>query len=145
MFFILKSLTFQDLEESVRNGSWSTQSHYEAKLNHAFDAADEVCLIFSTNRSGECFGYAHIVSLIARLAVPGRSALGRQLPSPSDGARSIPTLATETAPRGRVVQDLARGTIFWEAESSDEERTLPNTELEGGNGGQDQGHSFQIQ
>jgi hypothetical protein len=145
MFFILKSLTSQDLEESVRNANWTTQSHNEAKLDHAFDAADEVYLIFSANRSGEYFGYARMVSPIARSVVPGGSALGRQLPSPSDGARSIPTLATETAPRGRVVEDVARGTIFWEAESSDEERMLPNTEREGGNGGHDPGHPFQIQ
>ena len=30
--------------------------------------------------------------------------------------RSIPTPATETAPRGRIIDDSARGTIFWEAE-----------------------------
>ena len=30
--------------------------------------------------------------------------------------RSIPTPATETAPKGRIIDDSARGTIFWEAE-----------------------------
>ena len=29
--------------------------------------------------------------------------------------RSIPTSATEHAPRGRIIDDSARGTIFWEA------------------------------
>ena len=37
----------------------------------------------------------------------------------SDGPdlpRSIPTIATEFAPRGRIIDDSARGTIFWEAD-----------------------------
>jgi hypothetical protein len=144
-FFILKSLTLQDLEESVQNGIWTTQSHNEAKLNQAFNAADSVYLIFSANRSGEYFGYARMASPIVREMVPAGSALGIQPPGLSDGPRSIPTLATETAPRGRVVDDSARGIIFWEAESSDEGSTSPNIELEGGNGGQDPGHPFQIE
>lgn len=35
-FFILKSLTNEDLELSVRNGVWATQSHNEESLNSAF-------------------------------------------------------------------------------------------------------------
>jgi hypothetical protein len=145
VFFILKSLTLQDLEESVRNGMWTTQSHNEAILNRAYNAAENVYLIFSANRSGEYFGYARMVSPIVREAVPAGSALGIQPPVPSDGPRSIPTLATETAPRGRVIEDLARGTIFWEVELSDKESTLPSTELEDSNGGQDLGRPFQIE
>lgn len=38
-----------------------------------------------------------------------------------DVPRSIPTAATEWAPRGRIIDDSARGTIFWEAELSDSE------------------------
>lgn len=38
-----------------------------------------------------------------------------------DLPRSIPTLATETAPAGHIIDDSARGTIFWEAESSDDD------------------------
>lgn len=30
--------------------------------------------------------------------------------------RSIPTPKTENAPRGKIIDDLARGTIFWEAD-----------------------------
>ena len=40
---------------------------------------------------------------------------------PTNAPRTIPTPATETAPRGRVIDDSARGTIFWEAELTDEE------------------------
>ena len=36
--------------------------------------------------------------------------------------RSIPTPATETAPKGRIIDDSARGTIFWEAESVSADR-----------------------
>lgn len=36
-YFIVKSLTLQDLELSVRNGIWATQSHNEEALNKAFD------------------------------------------------------------------------------------------------------------
>lgn len=35
-YFILKSLTIEDLEMSVRNGIWATQSHNEGLLNAAF-------------------------------------------------------------------------------------------------------------
>lgn len=35
-FFIVKSLTLQDLEQSVLNGIWATQSHNEDTLNKAF-------------------------------------------------------------------------------------------------------------
>jgi hypothetical protein len=50
----------------------------------------------------------------------------RGLPQPqatetSDAPKSIPTPATDTAPKGHIIDDSARGTIFWEAESSDDE------------------------
>ena len=38
-----------------------------------------------------------------------------------DIPKSIPTPATEFAPKGRIIDDSARGTIFWEAELSDSE------------------------
>jgi hypothetical protein len=36
-FFIVKSLTVEDLELSVRNGIWATQSHNEDALNKAYE------------------------------------------------------------------------------------------------------------
>lgn len=39
----------------------------------------------------------------------------------SDVPRSIPTLATEFAPKGRIIDDSARGTIFWEADPEEED------------------------
>lgn len=41
-YFIVKSLTLQDLDASVRNGVWATQSHNEATLNKAFEVHAEV-------------------------------------------------------------------------------------------------------
>jgi hypothetical protein len=145
VFFIVKSLTLQDLEASVLNGVWATQSHNEPRLNQAFNTADNVYLIFSANKSGEYFGYARMVSSIAGEAVPVGSAPNFRTPTPSDSPRSILTPATETAPRGRIVDDSARGTIFWEAELPDEESASSNKVLEEGNGGQDLGRPFQIE
>ena len=39
-FFVVKSLTMQDLEASVRDGIWATQSHNEEILNKAFDVSN---------------------------------------------------------------------------------------------------------
>jgi hypothetical protein len=38
-----------------------------------------------------------------------------------DVPKSIPTPATEWAPKGKIIDDSARGTIFWEAELSEAE------------------------
>lgn len=146
-FFIVKSLTLQDLEASVRNGIWATQSHNEATLNQAYNEADNVYLIFSANKSGEYFGYARMGSSIKGESVPiGTTPTPREIPATSDGPKSIPTPATATAPRGRIIDDSARGTIFWEAELSDEEGSAsPDKEVDEGSGGQDLGRPFKIE
>lgn len=48
-FFILKSLTLEDLELSVRTGIWATQSHNEESLNTAF----KVSLKYNGSLAGE--------------------------------------------------------------------------------------------
>lgn len=47
---------------------------------------------------------------------------------------TIPTPATEFAPKGRIIDDSARGTIFWEADvdSEDEEQKPDDSRLERG-------------
>ena len=40
-YFIVKSLTLQDLEISVKNGIWATQSHNEEKFNNAYHVRAE--------------------------------------------------------------------------------------------------------
>jgi hypothetical protein len=44
-YFIVKSLTTEDLELSKQNGIWATQSHNEAAMNQAY----EVSVIFAGN------------------------------------------------------------------------------------------------
>ncbi|KAM4059568.1 hypothetical protein HRG_011624 [Hirsutella rhossiliensis] len=126
-FFILKSLTMEDLELSVRTGIWATQSHNEESLNTAFKTFDNVYLIFSANKSGEYFGYARMVSEInedPEAAI--EFAPKAQATSSLDLPKAIVTDATGYAPRGRIIDDSARGTIFWEAEREDSESGSDN-------------------
>ena len=44
-FFIVKSLTVEDLELSARNGIWATQAHNEDALNKAFEVSEPVTLL----------------------------------------------------------------------------------------------------
>ncbi|EKV17487.1 YT521-B-like splicing factor, putative [Penicillium digitatum PHI26] len=122
-YFIVKSLTVEDLELSKQSGIWATQSHNEAAMNQAFETTDSVYLIFSANKSGEYFGYARMMSPISddeelALEMPSR-------PDPSSGGPDeldvTLTAATSTAPQGRIIDDFVRGTIFWEVESSEDE------------------------
>ncbi|KAJ6557456.1 YT521-B-like domain-containing protein [Mycena capillaripes] len=57
-FFILKSLTRDDLDLSTQTGMWATQKHNEGILDRAFRTSQDVFLIFSVNKSGEFYGYA---------------------------------------------------------------------------------------
>lgn len=114
-YFIVKSLTVQDLESSIRTGIWATQSHNETVLNDAYQNADNVYLIFSANKSGEYFGYARMASNISSQPV-NLSTGASQTETPHTGTpQAIETPPTFTAPRGRIIDDSARGTIFWEA------------------------------
>ncbi|USW57754.1 Putative YTH domain containing protein [Septoria linicola] len=128
-YYIVKSLTAQDLEASVRNGIWATQSHNEKILNRAFERADNVYLVFSANKSGEYFGYARMASSISGEPVNLSALPSSEEPvagSESAGSpQSIPTPATATAPQGRIIDDSARGTIFWEADHADGEGESP--------------------
>ncbi|KAI9759443.1 MAG: hypothetical protein M4579_002357 [Chaenotheca gracillima] len=134
-YFVVKSLTMEDLELSVRNGVWATQSHNEAALNKAYETAENVYLVFSANKSGEYFGYARMASAIneeSSAAIewapsktksspeqPAKPQFQQQLSPEIDLPKAIPTPATEFAPKGRIIDDSARGTIFWEAETDE--------------------------
>ena len=52
-YFIVKSLTLQDLELSVRNGIWATQSHNEETLNKAFQVRPLLPLAWDQHRHAE--------------------------------------------------------------------------------------------
>jgi hypothetical protein len=134
-FFIVKSLTLQELEQSVVHGIWATQAHNEQILNKAFEesaqyfsiilmltrhkAANHVYLIFSANKSGEYFGYARMASPITEDIT--HVVLQTGASASADEPRTIPTPATESAPPGRIFDDSTRGTLFWEAVLSDDE------------------------
>lgn len=83
---------------------------------------DNVYLIFSANKSGEYFGYARMLSPInddegLALEMPVRP---EPLPGGLDELDITATAETSTAPKGRIIDDPARGTIFWEVESSED-------------------------
>ncbi|KAJ9640165.1 hypothetical protein H2204_003390 [Knufia peltigerae] len=120
-FFVVKSLTIEDLERSVHSGIWATQAHNEDALNKAYMSAENVYLIFSANKSGEYFGYARMESAIdeeSAATIDYQPRAETRDPSPSDLPLTITTPATATAPKGRIIDDSSRGTIFWEAESA---------------------------
>jgi len=142
-FFIMKSFTMQDLEQCVRDGVWATQLHNEDMLNSAYESAADIYLIFSANRSGEYFGYARMSSSISDYAQAITS-----MASVSEGPICIYTPATESAPEGRVIDDSARGTIFWESILSDNEKEQVDEACEGDrndDGSQMRGNTFTVE
>ncbi|OTB08677.1 hypothetical protein M426DRAFT_316690 [Hypoxylon sp. CI-4A] len=130
-FFILKSLTVEDLELSVRTGVWATQSHNEEILNNAYKVVDNVYLVFSANKSGEYFGYARMTSPINNdPAAAIEFAPKAQATTNLDLPKAIPTEATDSCPRGRIIDDSARGTIFWEVERDEVDGAVDGEESE---------------
>ncbi|KAJ7435950.1 YT521-B-like domain-containing protein [Mycena latifolia] len=92
-YFILKSLTQDDLDLSVRTGVWTTQKHNESVLDRAFRTAKDVFLIFSVNRSREFYGYARMTGRVGQV----------------DGERLTSSLrSSSTATRGPVVTASTR-------------------------------------
>ncbi|EXJ65242.1 hypothetical protein A1O7_01583 [Cladophialophora yegresii CBS 114405] len=135
-FFVVKSLTVEDLERSVVSGIWATQAHNEVALNNAYQTAENVYLVFSANKSGEYFGYARMESAIDDESVANVEIQPRPEapePGPADLPLTIPTPATATAPKGRIIDDSARGTIFWEADTATQEKEEQHTDDEAGN------------
>lgn len=124
-FFILKSLTVDDLELSVRTGIWATQPHNEETLTDAFKQCSNVYLIFSANKSGEYFGYARMASEFSpSLDSTIKFAPVQRSTNESDLTKEILTDATEYVPKGRILHDPTRGTIFWEVFQDDSEKAV---------------------
>lgn len=116
-YFVLKSCTKQDLDESYENSTWITQPHVQATLDEAFRSTTDVYLIFSVNRSREYYGYAKMTS--SPLDTTTTNGTSQQHPPASpalEGVRITLTPATLTAPAGTIVEDPGRNTIFWETE-----------------------------
>lgn len=93
--------------------------------------ADNVYLVFSANKSGEYFGYARMASAInddpaAAIAFsPGAQSAGEE------PAEATVTEPTEFAPRGRIINDSARGTMFWEKYSAEKAGSASGQDNEG--------------
>jgi hypothetical protein len=116
-----------------------------------WQTAEQVYLIFSANKSGEYFGYARMTSSISEDATEIMSSVkkGNDVEA-SDAPKSIPTPATDFAPKGRIIDDSARGTIFWEADisDSDEEAIKSSEEVQdssAGTGAQSWGKPFKVE
>ena len=88
-----------------------------------YQSSENVYLIFSANKSGEYFGFARMASPIDEETSAGLdwAPRGETVIDDPDIPRTISTPATEHAPKGRIMDDSARGTIFWEADPEDEE------------------------
>ncbi|KAJ7738379.1 YT521-B-like domain-containing protein [Mycena metata] len=103
-FFILKSLTRDDLDLSVRTGLWATQKHNEGILDRAFRTSKDVFLVFSVNKSGEFYGYA-------RMAGPvGQNDVGRVNWARRDSTASSNTPGSPTAIRSQPLPPHGAGT-----------------------------------
>lgn len=85
-------------------------------------SVDSVYLVFSANKSGEYFGYARMTSDINEdPAAAIEFAPKAQVTSDLDLPKAISTEPTDHAPKGRIIDDSARGTIFWEADREEGE------------------------
>jgi hypothetical protein len=85
-------------------------------------AADIVYLIFSANKSGEYFGYARMISPISEdPAAAIEFAPNTYMAEDPELPKVIPTPLTEFAPKGRIIDDSARGAMFWEVERDGED------------------------
>lgn len=79
-------------------------------------------LVFSANKSGEYFGYARMTSEIDNDPESAIEFAPKvQASTDIDLPKAIPTEVTEFAPKGRIIDDSARGTIFWEVDRGDTE------------------------
>ncbi|XP_068635242.1 uncharacterized protein [Aristolochia californica] len=65
-YFIIKSLSYDNIQLSVDKGIWATQVMNEPILEEAFHNSSKVILIFSVNMSGFFQGYAQMISSVGR-------------------------------------------------------------------------------
>ena len=94
--------------------------HMLTTKRHLGQTSDNVYLVFSANKSGEYFGYARMASAMNEdPAAAIEFAPSAQPAGEVELPKAIPTEPTEFAPKGRIIDDSARGTIFWEADRDD--------------------------
>ncbi|PRQ17897.1 putative YTH domain-containing protein [Rosa chinensis] len=63
-YFIIKSLSHENIQLSIEKGIWATQVMNEPILEDAFHNSGKVILIFSVNMSGFFQGYAQMMSSV---------------------------------------------------------------------------------
>ncbi|KAL6986121.1 hypothetical protein U1Q18_019488 [Sarracenia purpurea var. burkii] len=63
-YFVIKSLSHQNIQLSIEKGIWATQVMNEPILEEAFHNSGKVILIFSVNMSGFFQGYAQMMSSV---------------------------------------------------------------------------------
>lgn len=93
----------EELDTSVRTGTWRTQAHNEPILDQAFRTSPEVILIFGANRQGCFHGYAIMRSAIRpapreRRSVSWSSKLDQSGSSKSSGTKSGSTPGSKNQP-----------------------------------------------
>ncbi|KAJ7246179.1 YT521-B-like domain-containing protein [Mycena rebaudengoi] len=113
-YFILKSLTWDDLDLSVQTGFWATQKHNEGILDRAFRTSKDVFLIFSVNKSGEFYGYARMVGPVGQ--ADGRVSWASRS-SDASAARGSPEAPARPLPQHKYSLD-------------DKRRALPRNEID---------------
>lgn len=92
---------------------------------YEIQTVENVYLVFSANKSGEYYGYARMVSTINEdPAAAIEFAPKVQSVSDVDLPKEIPTESTDSTPKGRIIDDSARGTIFWEVLREDSADSL---------------------
>lgn len=122
-YFILKSLTAEDLEASVRSGIWTTQPHNRDVLNEAYRESQDVWLIFSVNQSHEFFGVARMISDSESIDT-GQGTTADTTTSSPVGAEScyVHVAASRWAPPGIIFEDKLRDVLWWQSTMQDNER-----------------------
>ncbi|GFZ01238.1 YTH family protein [Actinidia rufa] len=63
-YFIIKSLSHENIQLSIEKGIWATQVMNEPILEEAFHNSSKVILIFSVNMSGFFQGYAQMMTSV---------------------------------------------------------------------------------
>lgn len=119
-YFVLKSFSQEDLEDSRVSGVWTAQSSIQNTLHSAFVASKNVYLVFSANKSGAYYGYARMMSS----PLDETAVTEDPKDMSAEGVAITKVDATKTAPRGRIVNDPARATLFWEAERDGEDAEI---------------------
>ena len=108
-FFVLKSYSLDTLYQSLSSGVWQVPKRHVERLNHAFQTARKVYLLFSVNGSRQFFGYA---SMRAEMhdsdeespRQPSRSAADATRPTPNAVVddESSPVSNEESQPNSRA-------------------------------------------